>query len=116
MACFLIPMSLAIITSIFRKKFPDCYRINVLNMLLWGGVAALALEHVAHGEIVLYPPFLTAGLGEVIPEMLIVGVPMAMAATGMWASVVVVTKAIHGAAFRLSGLGITEIKTIKRAK
>lgn len=114
MACFLVPMALAIITSVFRKRFPESYRINVLSLLLWGGVIALALEHVAHMEIVPYPPFLTAGLSEVLPEMLTVGVPMLIATTGMWASITVVTRAIHGEAFRLSRLGIIrETKTGK---
>lgn len=113
MACFLIPMALAIITSIFRKKFPESYRINVLNVLLWGGVVALALEHVAHGEIVPYPPFLTAGLSEIIPEMLTIGGSMAIAATGMWASIIVVTRTIHMEPFRLSRLGIIREKRRK---
>ena len=106
MACFLVPMALAIITSVFRKKFPESYRIDVLNLLLWGGVVALALEHVAHMEIVPYPPFLTAGVSEIIPEMLMVGVPMAIAATGMWALITAITRAIHVEPFRLSRLGI----------
>lgn len=115
MACFLAPIALAIITSVFRKKFPESYRINVLNLLLWGGVVALALEHVAHMEIVLYPPFLTAGVSEILPEMLTVGVPMLLAATGTWATITVVTRAVHGEAFRLSRLGITT-ETSKQSK
>jgi len=115
-ACFLVPMTLAIITTVLRKRFPESYRINVLNLLLWGGVVALALEHGAHMEIVPYPPFLTAGVSEIFPEMLTVGVPMLIATTGMWTSIIIVTRAIHGEAFRLSRLGITEIETGKRAK
>lgn len=111
MACFLVPMALAIITSVFRKKFPKSYSIDVLNMLLWGGVIALTLEHVAHMEIVPYPPFLTAGLTEIAPEMLTVGFPMLLASVGIWASITIVTREIHGEAFRLSRLGIMETET-----
>jgi hypothetical protein len=60
-----------------------------------------------------YPPFLTAGLSEALPEMLAVGVPMTIAVSGVWAFITVVTKAIHVEAFRLSRLGITEIKRAK---
>lgn len=114
MACFLVPMVLGIFTTILRNRFPESYRINVLNLLLWGGVAALAFEHVFHGEIVPYPPFLTAGLSEVLPEMLIVGVPMALAATGMWASMLLITKRVAGRTFRLSRLGVVELPARSR--
>jgi hypothetical protein len=90
MACFLIPLGLAVITTLFRRKFPEKYRVNWLNVLLWGGVVMLAVEHVAHGEVVLYPPFLTAGLPEVLPEMLMVGVPMAALTTLVWGTMVTV--------------------------
>lgn len=114
MACFLVPLALAIVTSVLRKRIPEGCRINVLSLLLWGGVMALALEHVWHGEVLLYPPFLTAGLSEILPEMLMVGVPMTIVPIGMWASITVVTKAIHGGAFRPSRLGIIrETKTGK---
>lgn len=108
MACFLVPMTLGIITTLLRKCFPESYRINVLNLLLWGGVAALALEHVFHREVVPYPPFLTAGLGEVLPEMLMVGVPMTMAVTGFWASLVLISRHLGGVAFKPSRLGMVE--------
>ena len=109
MACFLVPMALGIITALLRNRFPESYRINVLNLLLWGGVVALAAEHVLHGEVVPYPPFLTAGLSEVVPEMLMVGVPMTIAATGIWASIVLITKQLSGVPFRLSRLGVVEL-------
>jgi len=108
MACFLVPMALGIITTLLRKRFPESCRINVLNVLLWGGVVALAVEHVFHGEIVPYPPFLTAGFSEALPEMLMVGVPMAIAATGIWASMVLITRQLGGEALRLSRLGMVE--------
>jgi hypothetical protein len=48
----------------------------------------LAVEHVAHGEIVPYPPFLTAGLSQVLPEMLMIGVPMAAVNVLIWSAIV----------------------------
>jgi len=80
-------------------------RVNILNLLLWGGVLGLALEHSAHGEIVPYPPFLTAGLEHVIPEMLTVGVPMTMAISGTWALMVLTIEGPLGRFFRLGRLG-----------
>jgi len=50
----------------------------------------LAVEHIAHREIVLYPPFLTAGLSEVLPEMLRVGIPMTLAIFLIWGVMVAV--------------------------
>jgi hypothetical protein len=88
MACFLVPLALAVITTLFRKRFPEKFRVNWLNALLWGGVVMLAVEHAAHGEIVPYPPFLTAGLPEVLPEMLTIGVPMATLTTLVWSTMV----------------------------
>jgi hypothetical protein len=84
MVCFLVPMTVAIILTIVAKRIPEKYKINWLNMLLWGGSLTLAIEHYTHGEIVPYPPFLTAGLAEVFPEMMKIGVPMTLAMVGVW--------------------------------
>ncbi len=90
MACFLVPMGTAIVTTTVRKKVPEKYHINWLNSMLWGGVVMLAVEHISHGEFVLYPPFLTAGLPEVLPEMLKVGVPMTLSIFLIWGIMVTV--------------------------
>lgn len=84
MACFLVPMSAAIVTTAVSKKVPEKYHLDWLNSMLWGGVAMLAVEHISHREIVLYPPFLTAGLSEVFPEMMRVGIPMTLAIFLIW--------------------------------
>ena len=89
MACFLAPMGLGIITTLFGKAFPKRLNIGWLNAILWGAVVMLMVEHVAHGEITPYPPFLTAGIFEVLPEIVAVGIPMATASTLLWASLVV---------------------------
>ena len=90
MACFLVPAGAAIVTTTIGKKVPERWHLNWLNSMLWGGVAMLAVEHIAHGEIVLYPPFLTAGLHEVFPEMLRVGVPMTLSIFLIWGIMVAV--------------------------
>ena len=56
-----------------------------MNML-WGGVLLLCIEHMWHGEVVPFPPFLTAmNAPEEIPamlgEMATVGVSMAILVT-----------------------------------
>lgn len=89
MACFIVPMSLAIVIGAIRKKIPASYHINWLIMLLGGGVAALALEHIAHQEIVLYPPFLTAmssssEIAIMLQEMATIGSAMVIACVIIW--------------------------------
>ncbi|MCM8792282.1 MAG: hypothetical protein NC826_03945 [Candidatus Omnitrophica bacterium] len=88
MACFLVPAGTAILTTALRKKVPEKYRIGWLNAMLWGGVLMLAVEHISHGEVVLYPPFLTKGLPEILPELVRVGVPMTLAIFGVWSVMV----------------------------
>jgi len=90
MACFVVPTAAAIVTTIIRKKVSDKYHFDWLNSMLWGGVVMLAVEHIAHGEVVLYPPFLTAGFHEVLPEMLRVGVPMTLFILLIWGVMVAV--------------------------
>jgi len=84
MACFLVPAGAAIVTTIVGKKSPEKYHLNWLNSMMWGGVAMLAIEHISHGEFVPYPPFLTAGLPEVWPEMMRVGIPMTLSIFMIW--------------------------------
>jgi len=90
MACFVVPTTTAIVASVIGKKAPEKYHMNWLNSMLWGGSVMLAVEHVAHKEVVLYPPFLTAGLPEVWPEMIKVGVPMTLVIFFIWGIMVAV--------------------------
>ena len=97
MACFIAPMSLAIVTTIFRKKIPDALHIGWLNIMIWGGAIMLAVEHIAHGEIVLYPPFLTAmqtpaEIPVMLQEMAVVGGTMTIAIVFIWALLVVASQ------------------------
>jgi hypothetical protein len=95
MACFIAPTSAAILTTAFRKKFPPAWHINWLNTMIWGGAIALTVEHIAHGEIVPYPPFLTAMSNPadtliMLKEMASVGIPMTIALVIAWIVMVVI--------------------------
>lgn len=94
MACFSITALLALITTAFRKRIPKEYRINLLNTMLWGGVIMFAVEHYIKGEIVPYPPFFTAGLNEMLPEIISIGIPMTLAVIAVWGIIVFVPMAM----------------------
>ena len=116
MACFLVPATEAIVTTVaskvikhkekesvslpedtiketVRTKFST--KLGWLNNMLWGGSALLAFEHLWHGEIVPYFPFLTAvSNGEttaMLSEMGSTGVMMAAIVTAAWAGMVAVS-------------------------
>ncbi|MCR5683685.1 MAG: hypothetical protein K6G29_14665 [Clostridiales bacterium] len=112
MACFLVPAAEAIFTTIASKamnknstpaseaeaQITFGSKLNWLNNLLWGGSALLAFEHVWHGEVTPFFPFLTAAAegesAEMLREMGTVGVGMAVLVTGVWAGMVLAAKAI----------------------
>jgi hypothetical protein len=96
MACFLAPMATGIVTTVFRKKIPAALKIGWLNIMLWGGVAMLAIEHIVHGEVVLYPPFLTAmqnpaDIPVMLQELATVGGTMTIAIVLAWIILVAIT-------------------------
>jgi len=99
MACFLVPMTLAIITSIIQKSaqsFAEKLKLWILNALLWGGVILLALEHIWHGEVVPWPPFLTAmtnpaDIPVMLHEMATVGTMMTTATFASWGMILTVS-------------------------
>ena len=71
------------------SKIPFSGKLKWLNSLLWGGSALLAFEHVWHGEVVPWFPFLTAAsdpadTAEMLHEMATVGVSMAALVTLVW--------------------------------
>lgn len=121
MACFLVPTTEAIITTIVEKnmkskeakleanshapistevKTPLSRKFKWLNNMLWGGSALLAFEHVWHGEVVPFFPFLTAAsnpedAAEMIHEMSTTGVTMAVLVTAVWLGIVAATHVIE---------------------
>ena len=74
-------------------------KLTWLMNMLWGGVALLAVEHMWHGEVVPFPPFLTAmnnpaDIPEMLHEMATAGVGMAALVTVVWLVGTVVADAV----------------------
>ena len=113
MACVVTPIAEAVVTTIVGKivkkqeakyekvalsrgeklsddnKIPFSRKISWLSKLLWGGSALLVFEHVWHGEIVPFFPFLTAAsdpsaAAVMKAEMASVGGAMSLLLTGVW--------------------------------
>ena len=114
MACFLVSTAEAIaVTAIEKKvekkeisveqlslnnenhdiaseiKIPFSRKLKWLRNMLWGGSILLLFEHIWHGEIVPWFPFLTAAANhedtmQMLHEMATVGVAMAIAVTVVW--------------------------------
>ncbi|NLO27144.1 MAG: hypothetical protein GX113_03030 [Actinobacteria bacterium] len=106
MACFVAPAATAIVTTVVQRvvekreggRTPEqtqkvrgtwSQRLRWLNTMLWGGTALLALEHVWHGELVPWPPFLTAmqtpgETGPMLHEILTYGVTMTAVVIAAW--------------------------------
>ncbi len=131
MGCFIVPATEAVVTTVAtkvmeRKHKTDCaaehqecssneatqatrlpfvQKLKWLNHLLWGGSVLLCFEHVWHGEVVPFFPFLTAAASpeetaQMLHEMSTVGVTMAVAVTGVWAVMVLVSNAMEQAAIK----------------
>lgn len=100
MACFLVPAALAVVTTAIQKasrRLAERLKLGLLNTLLWGAVILLALEHMWHGEVVPWPPFLTAmanpaDIPVMLHEMATVGTAMSVVAVLVWLSTLAVTR------------------------
>ncbi|MDU5307571.1 MAG: hypothetical protein E6167_01690 [Varibaculum cambriense] len=106
MACFIVPTVEAVAvtaakTQIARKAkngaSPESAerslnlvrKLTWLTNLLWGGALLLAFEHLWHGEVIPYFPFLSAltersTTQQMLFEMGTVGVGMAVLVTAVW--------------------------------
>lgn len=126
MACLLVPAAEAVVTTVVQKavekkekaaaengnpatnkpgtsSVPFSRKLKWLNSMLWGGAALLAFEHIWHGEIVPWFPFLTAAsnpedTAEMLHEMSTVGVTMAILVTVIWGVMVGVSSLIENRA------------------
>lgn len=81
-------------------RIPFSRKLKWLNHMLWGGSALLMFEHIWHGEVVPFFPFLTAmsnpeDTAEMLEEMSTVGVSMAILVTVVWLGIVWVTSIIE---------------------
>lgn len=116
MACFLVPTAEAIVTTVTKGivkkaetkaagadnsgKIKFSEKLGWLNKMLWGGSGLLAFEHLWHGEITPFFPFLTAmfhagDTAEMLHEMAVSGVGMALLVTAVWGGLVAVTGIIE---------------------
>lgn len=127
MGCFIVPGAEAIVTTIAThvvkkceaKKVPERYEIcnhngeiqqvekisfskklSWLNKMLTGGSGLLMFEHVWHGEVVPFFPFLTAAndpaeFAALLGEMSTAGVTMAALVTAVWGCMVVASNVIE---------------------
>lgn len=110
MACFLVSAAAAVGASVAKKVVENkenkqehveikdykfgcetkwSTRLKYLAMTLWSGSFLLAGEHIIHGEVIPYPPFLTAassaaGTAEMLHEMGTVGVGMFAMLVAAW--------------------------------
>jgi len=119
MACFLVSAAEAVIVTAVEKAeekkealaletgsgneeaphIPLSRKLKWLTYMLWGGVILLAFEHLWHGEITPYFPFLTAmadpaDMSAMLHEMATVGVCMALAITAVWAVICITAEAM----------------------
>lgn len=125
MACFLVPTAEAIVATVItktakeeKKDFSDVSaestvevsekpvkmsfvrKLRWLSNMLWGGAVLLCFEHLWHGEVVPFPPFLTAAsdpadTAVMLHEMSTVGVCMAVLITVVWIGMVIVSNVIE---------------------
>jgi len=84
-------------------------KLGWLNKLLWGGTILLALEHIWHGEVVPWPPFLTAmenpaDVAPMLHEVATIGVAMAVVVTLVWGIIVLIAEQ--------KAKGLPEVKTV----
>ena len=118
MACFIVPATGAVIakvsTNLVKKKekkvrikeehLPFSVKLSWLTRLLGGGSFLLAFEHVWHGEVVPWFPFLTAmkspeSSAEMVQEMATTGVGMLLLCLAVWGLMLLVTHQLEKKAF-----------------
>jgi hypothetical protein len=117
MACFIVSAAEAVVVKAVEKaeekkeakreeagevstrRIPLSRKLSWLSYMLLGGSFLLMFEHIWHGEIVPWFPFLTAmsdhaDMMEMFHEMATVGVCMALLITFVWAGVCIVAEKI----------------------
>ncbi len=107
MACFVESIVVAGVLSVVKKgvtkqesanknvqKISWSRKLGWLVNMLWGGAFLLCIEHMWHGEIVAYPPFLTAmgspeDMQAMVYEILTIGSAQVALIVAIWAVMVV---------------------------
>ena len=118
MACFLVPTGEAIVATIVKKGIQskedpaEVEQLESEGKIPWSRKLSwpilLCLEHMWHGEVVLWPPFLTAmadpaDTAEMLAEMGSVGVGMAVFVTVAWIVMVLVADNVPAIRSKLVG-------------
>ncbi len=118
MACFLVSAAEAVVVTAVEKAeekkelkvseaheekeetaIPLSRKLKWLTYMLWGGAVLLMFEHIWHGEVVPWFPFLSAmsdpaDAAEMFHEMATVGVTMAALITVVWIGMCIAANAI----------------------
>ena len=112
MACFIVSAAEAVVVTAVEKieekreqaapekeetssyKIPLSQKLKWLTYMLWGGSFLLMFEHIWHGEVVPWFPFLTAMSDPeetmtMLHEMATVDVSMALLVTVVWLGICV---------------------------
>ncbi len=106
MACFIVPLTQAVATTMLRRKNRNNQSVSTnawlaelpkLELMLWGGSVMLIFDHIINGEVTMQYPFFTAlnatgGAMTMLKEMLFVGLPMSLAITGIYCIMVAIKK------------------------
>ncbi|NLD19416.1 MAG: hypothetical protein GX663_04125 [Clostridiales bacterium] len=125
MACFLVPAAEAVVVTVVKKavqskgkglpahdaeghteyaektkRISFSRKLKWLTNMLWGGAVLLAFEHVWHGEVVPWFPFLTAAqspgdAAAMLHEMSTIGVSMAVIITAVWCAMLAVVRSME---------------------
>ncbi|MBR1752650.1 MAG: hypothetical protein IJ806_11520 [Ruminococcus sp.] len=121
MACFLVPAAEAVVTTVVTKVIKKkeiragedsaltvSDKLCWLNKMLWGGSGLLAFEHLWHGEISPFFPFLTAAsspesTAAMLHEMATSGTAMAALVTLVWAGLAGASKYLEKQASAAEG-------------
>ncbi len=93
MGCFIVPASAGVLAQVLGKRAPANLHLDWFNAMVWGGSAAMAIEHILTGEIVPWFPFLSAmaspaDTAAMLHEMAWVGIPMTLALVLVWGGMV----------------------------
>ena len=111
MACFIAPATEAVVVTVAKKikkksEVNESHsegskgtswatKVSWLTKMLWGGAYLLLIEHIWHGEVVPFYPFITAmktaeDTAEMLQEIATTGVCMAALVTAVWVAIVAV--------------------------
>jgi hypothetical protein len=78
-----------------HSNLSEKLKLSWLNTMLWGGVGLLAAEHVFHGEITAFAPYLTAmssaaDTAVMLSEIASIGGAITLAISATWVGMLAV--------------------------